>query len=63
MKAHFEEALEKLRESGLQVNDITGDGSMFGLIGEVRRQSSAVPGQDEDDADSDREDGELNAGP
>jgi hypothetical protein len=50
-KAKFEQALRKLRESGLQVNDRTEDGSMFGFIGGVRRPSS-VFAPDEDDGDS-----------
>jgi hypothetical protein len=50
-KARYEEAIRKLRESGLQVNDRTEDGSMFGFIGGVSRPSS-VPAQDEDDGDS-----------
>jgi hypothetical protein len=50
-KAKFEQALKKLRESGLQVVDRTEDGSMFGFIGGVR-PSSSIPAQEEDDSDS-----------
>jgi hypothetical protein len=39
-KTNYEQALKKLRESGLQVEDKTEDGSMFGFIGGVRRPSS-----------------------
>jgi hypothetical protein len=50
-KAKYEEALKKLRDSGLQVEDRTEDGSMFGFIGGVRPPSS-VPAQDQNNADS-----------
>jgi hypothetical protein len=49
----YQQAIKELRESGLQVEDRTEDGSMFGFIGGVRRPSS-IPAQDEDDGDSSR---------
>jgi hypothetical protein len=52
-KTKYVQALKKLRESGLQVEDRTEDGSMFGFIGGVRRPS-AVLAQEEDDSDSAR---------
>ena len=48
-RTKYEQALKKLRESGLPVND----GSIFAFIGGVRRPSS-VPAQDQDDGDSAR---------
>jgi hypothetical protein len=40
-RTKYEQALEKLRESGLQVEDKTEDGSVFGFIGGVRPRSDA----------------------
>ena len=43
----YEEAIKKLRESGLKVTDRTEDGSMFGFIGGVRPPSSVPPSRSE----------------
>ena len=50
-RTKYEQALNKLRESGLQVEDRTEDGSMFVFIGGVK-PPSFVPVQDENDGDS-----------
>jgi hypothetical protein len=47
----YDEAIKKLRGSGLKVEDKTEKGSMFAFIGGVRRPSSVLA-QEEDDSES-----------
>jgi hypothetical protein len=49
-KTKYEQALKKLRESGLVVEDVTQEGAVESFLGGIRPPSS-VP-EDEDDGDS-----------